>query len=175
MVRTMRKIVRALRNRWIMLRNPNLRIGEGANVLPGTVFSKRADVRIGRDTFVGQQCWLSGDIEIGRWVMFAGRVACVGDDHPIDVVGVPMIKAGRPKLRKLTVGDDAWVGYGAVLMMGINIGEGAVVGAYSVVTKDVEPYTIVAGIPARPVRKRFDNPEDERRHREALQKLRDQG
>ena len=54
------------------------------------------------------------------------------------------------------VGNDVWIGYEAVILSGVTIGDGAIIGARAVVTKDVPPYTIVAGVPARPIRKRFD-------------------
>ncbi|MDY6783801.1 MAG: CatB-related O-acetyltransferase [Cyanobacteriota bacterium] len=55
------------------------------------------------------------------------------------------------------VGNDVWLGYDSLIMPGVRIGDGAVIGTRAVVTKDVEPYTIVAGNPARPIRKRFDD------------------
>lgn len=55
----------------------------------------------------------------------------------------------------IVIGNDVWIGYEAVVMAGVTIGDGAVIGARAVVTKDVLPYTIVGGIPARPIRKRF--------------------
>lgn len=55
----------------------------------------------------------------------------------------------------ITVGNDVWIGYEAVILSGVTIGDGAIVGARSVVTKDVPPYTIVGGVPARPIRRRF--------------------
>ena len=55
------------------------------------------------------------------------------------------------------VGNDVWCGYKSVIMPGVHIGNGAVIGSRSVVTKDVEPYTVVAGAPAKPIRKRFDD------------------
>lgn len=57
----------------------------------------------------------------------------------------------------IVVGNDVWIGYEAVILSGVNIGDGAIIGARAVVTKDVEPYTIVGGVPARPIRKRFDD------------------
>ena len=56
----------------------------------------------------------------------------------------------------IVIGNDVWIGYEAVILSGVTIGNGAIIGARAVVTKDVPPYTIVAGVPARPIRKRFD-------------------
>lgn len=56
----------------------------------------------------------------------------------------------------IVIGNDVWIGYEAVIMSGVRIGDGAIIGTRAVVTKDVEPYTIVGGIPAKPIRKRFD-------------------
>lgn len=55
----------------------------------------------------------------------------------------------------IVIGNDVWIGYEAVVLSGVTIGDGAIIGARAVVTKDIAPYTIVAGIPAKPVRKRF--------------------
>lgn len=55
------------------------------------------------------------------------------------------------------IGNDVWIGYEAVVMSGVKIGDGAIIGTRAVVTKDVPPYTIVGGVPARPIRKRFDD------------------
>lgn len=55
----------------------------------------------------------------------------------------------------ITVGNDVWIGYEAVILAGVTLGDGAIVGARSVVTRDVPPYTIVGGVPSRPIRRRF--------------------
>ena len=56
----------------------------------------------------------------------------------------------------IVIGNDVWIGYEAVILSGVTIGDGAVIGCREVVTKDIPPYTIVGGIPAKPIRKRFD-------------------
>ncbi len=56
----------------------------------------------------------------------------------------------------IVIGSDVWIGYEAVILSGVTIGDGAIIGTRAVVTKDVPPYTIVGGVPARPIRKRFD-------------------
>ena len=57
----------------------------------------------------------------------------------------------------ITVGNDVWIGFESVILSGVTIGDGAIIGARAVVTKDVPPYTIVGGVPAKPIRKRFDD------------------
>lgn len=56
----------------------------------------------------------------------------------------------------IVIGNDVWIGYEAVILSGVHIGDGAIIGTRAVVTKDVEPYTIVGGVPAKPIRRRFD-------------------
>lgn len=67
------------------------------------------------------------------------------------VVKDPSIEVGD-----IVIDNDVWIGYEAVIMAGVHIGNGAIIAARAVVTKDVLPYTIVGGVPARPIRKRFD-------------------
>ena len=67
------------------------------------------------------------------------------------VVKDPSIEVGD-----IVIGNDVWIGYEAVIMAGVHIGNGAIIAARAVVTKDVPPYTIVGGVPARPIKKRFD-------------------
>ena len=55
----------------------------------------------------------------------------------------------------IVIGNDVWIGYEAILLAGVTIGDGAVIGTRALVTKDVPPYTIVGGVPAKPIRKRF--------------------
>lgn len=56
----------------------------------------------------------------------------------------------------ITIGNDVWIGYEAVILSGVTIGDGAIIGARAVVTRDIPPYTIAAGVPAKPIRRRFD-------------------
>lgn len=82
--------------------------------------------------------------------------------YPFHVFGGAWAENTPPHLSQLpvkgdtVVGNDVWIGRESVIMPGVNIGDGAIIAAYSVVAKDVEPYTIAGGNPARPIRKRFD-------------------
>lgn len=72
-------------------------------------------------------------------------------DTPISEVATAWDNKGD-----IVVGNDVWIGYEAVILSGVHIGDGAIIGTRAVVTRDVEPYTIVGGVPAKPIRKRYD-------------------
>lgn len=71
-------------------------------------------------------------------------------------LGVKNITDAWDNKGDITIGNDVWIGYEAVILSGVTVGDGAVIGARAVVTKDVPPYTIVGGVPAKPIRRRFN-------------------
>jgi len=107
-------------------------------------------------------------VEIGKYVMFSPEVLIVGGDHCKDIPGVPMIFSGRPETPKTVIEDDVWIGARAIIMAGVRIGRGSVIGANAVVTKDVPPYAIWAGNPAKEVKRRFENQKDIATHQKML-------
>ena len=110
---------------------------------------------------------------IGKFCMIASDVQFLmnGANHLIDSIstypfavfgnGWERAMEGRsyPNRGNTEIGNDVWIGYKAVIMPGIKIGNGAIIGSFSVVTKNVEPYTIVGGNPAKEIRKRFSDSE----------------
>ena len=100
-------------------------------------------------------------IIVGNHVIFGPEVVVRGGNHRIDLVGrfMDTVAEGekRPQDdRDVVIGDDVWIGTRAIILHGVTIGRGAVVAAGAVVTKDVPPYAIVAGVPARIVKYRWD-------------------
>lgn len=126
--------------------------------------SVRRDLVALEYSFLNIGCILGPRVQLGRYVMFGPYVAIVGNDHVTSVPGVPIIFSGRPAPLPTVIEDDAWVGFGAIIMAGVRIGRGAIVGAGSVVTKDVPPYEVHAGVPAKKIRDRFEDEAELRRH-----------
>jgi acetyltransferase-like isoleucine patch superfamily enzyme len=115
----------------------------------------KARIAIGDGTYLGSRVVLRAGlgIELGKHVFVAANVVLSSDPgHPLDPVGRRTEAAPREDLRQMIVGDDVWIAEGATLLGGITVGEGAVIGAHAVVTKDVPPRTVVAGNPARVVK-----------------------
>jgi len=121
-------------------------------------------------SFIGHGCLIGPRVELGPYVMLASGVAIVGGDHRYDLPGVPIIFSGRPELEKTVIEADAWIGYGSVLIAGVRIGRGAIVAAGAVVTKDVPPYEIHGGVPARKIGERFTGPHEREIHDAMLAK-----
>lgn len=113
------------------------------------------ELEIGDDTFVGHTCAFSvgRSVRIGNHCLLAGGVQVFDmDGHPVDADERRVGKPTPPEtIAPVVIGDDVWIGTGAVILKGVRIGDRAIVGARSVVTKDVPADTIVAGNPARVV------------------------
>lgn len=140
----------------------------GKNVRLGRkLFVIKNRVSLGSNVFIGSYSFLDGDIIIGNDVMLANCVAIVGGDHVFRSVGTATFAAPREHWKLTTIEHNCWIGHGAVILNGITIGQGAIVAAGSVVTRDVPPYDIVAGNPARVVGSRFEE-EQQREHEQLL-------
>jgi acetyltransferase-like isoleucine patch superfamily enzyme len=144
----------------------NSKVDPTSKVEPGSAFINSV---MGRHSFCGYDCEIS-NADIGHFCSLADYVVIGGGRHPIAWVGTsPVFYEGRdsvakkfssfarPAPERTTIGSDVWIGYRAIIMQGVAIGPGAVVGAGAVVTRDVPPYAIVAGSPARLLRYRFDD------------------
>jgi acetyltransferase-like isoleucine patch superfamily enzyme len=113
-------------------------------------------VEIGHRSYLGYQVAIvSGrGIYIGQHVLIANRVFIAGDDsHPIDpTAGMRDAPPRLDEAKSVWIEDGAWLGEGSTILKGVRVGYGAVVAAQAVVTKDVPPYTVVAGNPAKVVK-----------------------
>lgn len=139
-----------VRYRWI-------RAGRGIHCQWSTRFwSPRRHIVLGNEVGIGALCLFQADTEIGNKVMIACNVAFLNsDDHNYQVVGKAMWNSGRGDKHRIQVEDDVWIGHGAILLAPCRVGRGAIVAAGSVVTRDVPPYAIVGGNPAKTIKMRF--------------------
>ena len=132
-------------------------------------------VKMGRYSYMGFYNSMT-DVKIGSFCSIASYCAIGGGRHPINAVSTsPVFYAGRNGLGKnfsdfsteknqgVQIGNDVWIGEAVFINDGVRVGTGAIIGAHSVVTKDVPPYAIVAGAPAKVLRYRFEE--------ETIQKL----
>ena len=121
-----------------------------------SLWSPNRDISFGDKVQFGPNCLVHCDVEFGNHVLIASNVAFIGrDDHHFDVVGKTIWESPRGDSRKTYIKDDVWIGHGAIILSGVTIGTGAVVSAGSVVVKDVPPYSIVGGNPAKTIKERF--------------------
>ena len=129
------------------------------------ISSPHRDVVIGEQVQFGQHCRISCDIEFKNSILVAGNVKfCGKDDHITNLPGCLIWNSGRGDKYKTIVGNDVWIGEGAIIVAGVHIGDGAIVAAGSVLTKDVEPCSIVGGNPARFIKNRFSTLQDKEKH-----------
>ena len=112
-------------------------------------------VSIGAKTVLGQECTISAyqHVSIGRECVIADRVMMIDFDHGMVEVERPIRLQGIYK-RDVRIGNNVWIGYGACILRGVTVGDNAVIGTNSVVTKDVPDNAIVGGVPARVIRMR---------------------
>lgn len=114
------------------------------------------DFQLGSYSLVSRGSYICGKVRAGNYVMFAPSVTVAGSDHVYDIPGMPMYFSGRPELPETIIEDDVWIGARACILAGVTIGRGSIIAMGSVVTKDVTPYSIVAGVPAKVIRLRFN-------------------
>lgn len=134
----------------------------------------RNKITIGDNFYIGKYSQIECDAIIGNDVMFANHVALVGrHDHNYSEVGVPMRHAssirdkdynGKGLNEKVVIEDDVWIGHGAIILSGTRIGRGSIVAAGSVVTGDIEPFSIFGGNPAVKIKDRFASEEEKAEH-----------
>jgi acetyltransferase-like isoleucine patch superfamily enzyme len=112
-------------------------------------------VDIGDKTVFGQECTISAyqRVRIGEQCVIADRAMFIDFDHGVVEVERPIRQQGIYK-RDLIVGSNVWVGYGACLLRGVRIGDNAIIGSNSVVTRDVPANAVVGGVPAKVIRMR---------------------
>jgi len=117
----------------------------------------RGDIELGSNCSVNAYACISGKVRFGDGVRIASLVSIVGFNHGFDDPDTP-INDQPHEIKGIVIGDDVWIGANAVVLDGVTIGNGAVIAAGAVVNKDVPPLAIMAGVPAKLVRRRGEKP-----------------
>lgn len=129
----------------------------------GSVIEERVYLSSGRDKVtIGEHCQINENVfiqgaTIGNYVLIAPNVAILATSHRYDRVDVPISIQGED-FKPVRIEDNVWVGRNVIIMPGLIIGRGSIIGAGAVVTRDVHPYSVMGGIPAKLIRPRIKDP-----------------
>lgn len=118
--------------------------------------NRTCKVKIGGGTRIGRHFIVSGEgssINIGKNVLMSERVFVTESHHSFEDIDAPVAHQNSVSKGPVKIEDDCWIGIGVCIMPNVTIGKHSIVGANSVVTKDIPPYSVVAGIPARIIRR----------------------
>ncbi len=141
-----------------MLNLQGAKFGKGVSIYPGVWISPGRNLIVGDDVDIAKDVLIttSGGVEIGDRTLIGYRTQIISSNHTIPAVGLPFPISGDEH-KKIIIEKDVWIGANCVITAGVRIGEGAVVAAGAVVTKDVESNAIVGGVPAKLIRYREKN------------------
>lgn len=127
--------------------------GEWVNIDKGATFGD--EIELGNGSGIGANCSVPNGVTIGHHVMIGIDVLMFTNEHRYDDLTIPMGLQGRTEIEPIVIGNDVWIGSRSLIMKGTHIGDGAIIAAGSVVTKDVPPYEIWGGNPARYLKSRI--------------------
>ena len=126
--------------------------GKDVIIERGAAFSDKTS--IGSHAAIGECALLSGTISLGDYVMMGPHITMYSRNHAHDRLDIPMNEQGFQDDRPIVIGNDVWIGAYAIILPGVHVGNGAIIGAGAVVTKDVPEYAIVGGNPAKVIKYR---------------------
>jgi acetyltransferase-like isoleucine patch superfamily enzyme len=143
--------------RLYFINNRTLKVIMKANAFlkPDVIIQGAGELTIGEGSYISSFCVIgvNEEVNIGNDVMIADSVSIRDTDHQFGELSLP-IKYQGITTAPIIIEDDVWIGYGAVITKGTTIGKGAIIGANAVVTKNVPPYAIVGGVPAKIIKYR---------------------
>lgn len=126
--------------------------GKNVNIEPHASFNHA--LSIDDNSGIGEFSEIYGDVRIGKNVMMGTNCIIYTRNHRFDRLDIPMCEQGFDMVKPVIIEDDVWIGGRVTILPGVHVGTGVVIGAGAVVTKDVPEYSVIAGVPARIVKKR---------------------
>lgn len=162
--KTLQRIIRTFPNvfwplKVLLVKRQLEHCGTNVKISPSTTINFPESVSIGDDSFINERfyCSVHKKLTIGKRVMFGPDVMIIGGDHDFSIVGKHLrFIPENPKLNyEIVIEDDVWIAARTTILKSVSIGEGAIIGSNSLVTKAIPPYTIAFGIPTKIIRPRF--------------------
>jgi acetyltransferase-like isoleucine patch superfamily enzyme len=144
--------------RRILVKHIFLKCGEAVIIKKKAYFGDGAMVIMGDRSQLGENLKAQSDLILGKDVIIGPDVILLSSSHAFDRIDLPINQQGAFPRRPITIGDDVWIGTRVIVLPGVQIGNHAILGAGSVVTKSVPPYAIVGGNPAKIIRYRNATP-----------------
>lgn len=128
--------------------------GKNVNIERKADFGRGKDISIGNNSGLGLNCHVRGPLVIGDNVMMGPDVRIITNNHCTERTDIPMCQQGDMPSAKVTIGNDVWIGTRVIILPGVTIGDGAIIAAGAVVSKDVPEYAVVGGVPAKVIKYR---------------------
>lgn len=128
--------------------------GKHVNIEKNVYFGSGRGICIGDFSGIGINARIQGPLIIGKQVMMGPDVMIYTRQHETSQTNIPMMEQGDTEPKVVVIKDDVWIGARVIIMPGVTLGKGCIIGAGAVVTKDVEPYNVVGGVPAKVINTR---------------------
>lgn len=143
----------AKRLRYTLAKKLFKKIGKNVNIERLAFFRSGGNIEIDDNSGLGINCNIS-HAKIGKNVMMGSDFLYIARNHAFDRRDIPMMEQSFTPTKEIVIGDDVWIGARVIILPGISVGKGAIIGAGSVVTKNVPEFSVVAGNPAKIIRYR---------------------
>lgn len=139
--------------RLLCVQNLFQKCGKGVRISANVRFGTGRKIKIGDNSNLGHGCRIiGGDVTFGNDVMMAPDVLIITENHETSNPSKPMISQGQAQSRPVKIGNDVWIGARAIILPGVEINDHSIIGAGSVVTRNVPEYAVVGGNPARVIK-----------------------
>lgn len=154
-----RELVQKLYYRRLYLKSPQL--GTNIRLAKGGYFAKEDQITMGNNIFISSNFHIAAyKLTFGNDIIIGPNLVIECNNHKTNIVGKTMHDVSQDKIYLgVSIEDDVWIGANVVILPGVTVSQGCVVGAGSVVSRTLPPYTICVGVPCRPIKKRFSDDE----------------